>query len=118
MQRCVLPIPTSMQQGMSRRMIIRSMAAGSGWSTGQMPKIKGAMWRATCWVPSDLASLEFTSFWLKDGAVAAALIVNQWDDGDALQELVDTGRQVSDKELLSSCAPREGVSRGWRGRGR
>jgi hypothetical protein len=28
--------------------------------------------------------------------------VNQWDDGDALQELVDSGRQVSDKELVSS----------------
>ena len=28
--------------------------------------------------------------------------VNQWDDGEALQELVDTGRQVSDKELLGS----------------
>jgi len=28
--------------------------------------------------------------------------VNQWDDGDALQELVDTGRQVNDKELLAS----------------
>jgi hypothetical protein len=27
--------------------------------------------------------------------------VNQWDDGDALQELVDTGRQVTDKELLA-----------------
>jgi NADPH-dependent 2,4-dienoyl-CoA reductase/sulfur reductase-like enzyme len=53
-------------------------------------------------VRGDLASREFTAFWLKDGAVAAAMNVNQWDDGDALQELVDTGRQVSDKELLSS----------------
>jgi hypothetical protein len=35
------------------------------------------------------------------GAVAAAMNVNQWDDGDALQELVDTGRQVTDKELLA-----------------
>jgi 3-phenylpropionate/trans-cinnamate dioxygenase ferredoxin reductase subunit len=53
-------------------------------------------------VRGDLASREFTAFWLRDGAVAAAMNVNQWDDGDALQELVDTGRQVSDKELLSS----------------
>ena len=53
-------------------------------------------------VRGDLASREFTAFWLKDGAVAAAMNVNQWDDGDALQELVDTGRQVSDKELVSS----------------
>ena len=53
-------------------------------------------------VRGDLASREFTAFWLRDGAVAAAMNVNQWDDGDALQELVDTGRQVSDKELLAS----------------
>jgi 3-phenylpropionate/trans-cinnamate dioxygenase ferredoxin reductase component len=53
-------------------------------------------------VRGDLASREFTAFWLRDGAVAAAMNVNQWDDGDALQELVDTGRHVSDKELLSS----------------
>jgi 3-phenylpropionate/trans-cinnamate dioxygenase ferredoxin reductase component len=53
-------------------------------------------------VRGDLASREFTAFWLRDGAVAAALNVNQWDDGDALQELVDTGRQVSDKDLVSA----------------
>ena len=35
-------------------------------------------------------------------AVAAAMNVNQWDDGEALQELVDTGRPVSDKELVAS----------------
>ena len=49
----------------------------------------------------NLASREFTAFWLRDGAVAAAMNVNQWDDGETLQELVDTGRQVTDKELLS-----------------
>jgi hypothetical protein len=27
--------------------------------------------------------------------------VNQWDDGDTLQELVDTGRPITDKELVS-----------------
>jgi NADPH-dependent 2,4-dienoyl-CoA reductase/sulfur reductase-like enzyme len=53
-------------------------------------------------VRGDLASREFTAFWLRDGAVAAAMNVNQWDDGDALQELVDTGRHVSDKELVAS----------------
>jgi hypothetical protein len=26
--------------------------------------------------------------------------VNQWDDGDALQELVDSGRTVTDEELM------------------
>jgi 3-phenylpropionate/trans-cinnamate dioxygenase ferredoxin reductase component len=53
-------------------------------------------------VRGDLASRDFTAFWIRDGAVAAAMNVNQWDDGDALQELVDTGRQVSDKELIAS----------------
>jgi NADPH-dependent 2,4-dienoyl-CoA reductase/sulfur reductase-like enzyme len=52
-------------------------------------------------IRGDLKSREFTAFWLRDGAVAAAMNVNQWDDGDTLQELVDTGRQVSDKELVS-----------------
>jgi 3-phenylpropionate/trans-cinnamate dioxygenase ferredoxin reductase component len=53
-------------------------------------------------VRGDLAARDFTAFWLRDGAVAAAMNVNQWDDGEALQELVDTGRHVSDKELVSS----------------
>ena len=48
-----------------------------------------------------LASREFTAFWLRAGAVAAARNGNQGDDGETLQELVDTGRQVTDKELLS-----------------
>jgi NADPH-dependent 2,4-dienoyl-CoA reductase/sulfur reductase-like enzyme len=52
-------------------------------------------------VRGDLASRDFTAFWLRDGGVAAAMNVNQWDDGDTLQELVDSGRQVADKELLS-----------------
>jgi NADPH-dependent 2,4-dienoyl-CoA reductase/sulfur reductase-like enzyme len=53
-------------------------------------------------VRGDLKSREFTAFWLRDGAVAAAMNVNQWDDGDALQELVDTGRRVQDQELLAA----------------
>jgi 3-phenylpropionate/trans-cinnamate dioxygenase ferredoxin reductase component len=52
-------------------------------------------------VRGDLKSREFTAFWLRDGAVAAAMNVNQWDDGDALQELVDSGRHVHDQELLA-----------------
>jgi 3-phenylpropionate/trans-cinnamate dioxygenase ferredoxin reductase component len=52
-------------------------------------------------VRGNLASREFTAFWLRNGAVAAALNVNQWDDTDTLQELVDSGRQIRDKELLS-----------------
>src|SRR5215211_2387785 len=53
-------------------------------------------------VRGNLASREFTAFWLRNGAVAAAMNVNQWDDTDTLQELVDSGRPIRDKELLAS----------------
>jgi 3-phenylpropionate/trans-cinnamate dioxygenase ferredoxin reductase component len=53
-------------------------------------------------VRGELQSREFIAFWLRDGAVAAAMNVNQWDDGDTLQELVDSGRRVHDQELLAS----------------
>src|SRR5215203_138804 len=39
----------------------------------------------------DLRSREFTALWLRAGAVVAAMNVNQWDDGDSLQALVDSG---------------------------
>ena len=52
-------------------------------------------------VRGDLDAREFTAFWLRDGAVAAALNVNQWDDGDALQDLVDSGRPVEVDQLTS-----------------
>ena len=44
---------------------------------------------------------EFIAFWLRDGAVAAAMNVNMWDDGDALQELVDSGRKVEPDTLAN-----------------
>jgi 3-phenylpropionate/trans-cinnamate dioxygenase ferredoxin reductase component len=52
-------------------------------------------------VRGDLAQREFIAFWLRDGAVAAALNVNAWDDGDALQDLVDSGRLVDPDALVS-----------------
>ena len=52
-------------------------------------------------VRGDLESREFLAFWLRDGAVAAALNVNMWDDGDALQDLVDSGRPVEVDDLVS-----------------
>ena len=52
-------------------------------------------------VRGDLAQREFIAFWLRDGAVAAALNVNSWDDGDALQDLVDSGRPVEPDALVS-----------------
>ena len=42
-------------------------------------------------VRGDLSSREFTAFWLRNGGVVAAMNVNQWDDGDTLQALVDSG---------------------------
>ena len=52
-------------------------------------------------VRGDLAQREYMAFWLRDGAVAAALNVNMWDDGDALQDLVDSGRSVEVNDLVS-----------------
>jgi 3-phenylpropionate/trans-cinnamate dioxygenase ferredoxin reductase component len=52
-------------------------------------------------VRGDLEAREFIAFWLRDGAVAAALNVNVWDDGDALQDLVDSGRPVEPDALVS-----------------
>ncbi|MGW3999829.1 NAD(P)/FAD-dependent oxidoreductase [Amycolatopsis sp. NPDC004772] len=50
-------------------------------------------------IRGDLASREFTAFWLREGEVAAAMNVNMWDDGDALGALVD-GRQKVDHSWL------------------
>jgi 3-phenylpropionate/trans-cinnamate dioxygenase ferredoxin reductase component len=52
-------------------------------------------------VRGDLEAREYIAFWMKDGAVAAALNVNSWDDGDALQDLVDSGRKVEAGDLVS-----------------
>ena len=52
----------------------------------------------------DLSSREFTAFWLRAGGVVAAMNVNQWDDGDALQALVDSGgalkKQIPDSTVV------------------
>jgi NADPH-dependent 2,4-dienoyl-CoA reductase/sulfur reductase-like enzyme len=50
-------------------------------------------------VRGDLESREFIAFWLRDGAVHAAMNVNLWDDGDALQALVDNQTKVDPKQL-------------------
>jgi 3-phenylpropionate/trans-cinnamate dioxygenase ferredoxin reductase component len=52
-------------------------------------------------VRGDLEQREFIAFWLRDGAVAAALNVNMWDDGDALQDLVDSSRSVEVDDLVN-----------------
>ncbi|MBB4685412.1 NAD(P)/FAD-dependent oxidoreductase [Amycolatopsis jiangsuensis] len=51
-------------------------------------------------VRGDLSAYDFTAFWLgPDGAVHAAMNVNQWDDGDALQRLVDERITVTAEQL-------------------
>lgn len=51
-------------------------------------------------VRGDLRSREFVAFWLRDGAVQAAMNVNVWDDTEALGRLVD-GRLSVDKKTLT-----------------
>ncbi|WP_086843296.1 NAD(P)/FAD-dependent oxidoreductase [Amycolatopsis kentuckyensis] len=53
-------------------------------------------------VRGDLASREFTAFWLRDGEVAAAMNVNMWDDGDALGALVDGRAKVTADQLKTA----------------
>jgi 3-phenylpropionate/trans-cinnamate dioxygenase ferredoxin reductase subunit len=50
-------------------------------------------------VRGDLGAREFIAFWLRNGVVAAAMNVNMWDDGDALQSLVDGRVRVEPKQL-------------------
>jgi NADPH-dependent 2,4-dienoyl-CoA reductase/sulfur reductase-like enzyme len=52
-------------------------------------------------IRGDLQARDFTAIWLRDGAVTAAMNVNQWDDGDDLQRLVDTGARVSASDLAA-----------------
>ncbi|NIH87664.1 NAD(P)/FAD-dependent oxidoreductase [Amycolatopsis granulosa] len=53
-------------------------------------------------VRGDLGKREFTAFWLRDGRVQAAMNVNMWDDGDALQALVDGEARVTPEQLRDS----------------
>jgi 3-phenylpropionate/trans-cinnamate dioxygenase ferredoxin reductase subunit len=50
-------------------------------------------------VRGELSSGEFTAFWLRQGQVMAAMNVNMWDDGDALQSLVDSRATVTSEQL-------------------
>jgi NADPH-dependent 2,4-dienoyl-CoA reductase/sulfur reductase-like enzyme len=53
-------------------------------------------------VRGDLDTREFVAFWLRDGAVTAAMNVNMWDDGDALQSLVDSQARVEPAKLVEA----------------
>ncbi|MFE0028476.1 NAD(P)/FAD-dependent oxidoreductase [Amycolatopsis sp. NPDC059021] len=52
-------------------------------------------------VRGDLAAREFIAFWLREGRVAAAMNVNAWDDGDALDALVRARATVTPDQLKS-----------------
>lgn len=53
-------------------------------------------------VRGSLEERDFTAFWVRDGRLRAAMNVNQWDDGVALQALVDSQAAVSPDQLRSS----------------
>ena len=56
-------------------------------------------------VRGDLEGREFIAFWLRDGAVRAAMNVNMWDDGDALGALVDAQARVEPAKLVDADLP-------------
>ena len=58
-------------------------------------------------VRGDLERREFDAFWLQRGRVAAAMNVNLWDDGDALQALVESGAPVDPRRLADPAVPLE-----------
>lgn len=53
-------------------------------------------------VRGDLRSREFVAFWLRDGAVRAAMNVNAWDDTAALKSLVDNQTRVTPDQLKNA----------------
>ncbi|WP_018687192.1 NAD(P)/FAD-dependent oxidoreductase [Actinokineospora enzanensis] len=50
-------------------------------------------------IRGDIAAREFIAFWTREGRVQGAMNVNSWDDGDALQALVDKQSTVSADDL-------------------
>ena len=56
-------------------------------------------------IRGDLAKRQFHAFWLSDGRVTAAMNANLWDDGDALQELVDSEARVDLERLADAGRP-------------
>ncbi len=47
-------------------------------------------------VRGSLEDLDFRAYWLRDGAVVAAMHVNDWDASDAIKEAVETGELPAD----------------------
>jgi 3-phenylpropionate/trans-cinnamate dioxygenase ferredoxin reductase subunit len=53
-------------------------------------------------VRGDLGTREFIAFWVRDGALQAAMNVNMWDDGDTLAALVDKRARVEPAKLVDA----------------
>ncbi len=53
----------------------------------------------------DVAGLAFAAFWLRSGHVLAGLHVNQWDDADAVKQLVRAQQQVEVSRLRDAAVP-------------
>ena len=60
-------------------------------------------------VRGDTATREFLAFWLDDGAVVAGMNVNIWDQGDAVADLIASGRTVDVDKLADPNVPLESV---------
>ena len=56
-------------------------------------------------IRGDLAAREFHAFWLADGRVIAAMNANLWDDGDELQQLVESEEPVDRARLSDPTVP-------------
>ncbi len=53
----------------------------------------------------DVAGLAFAAFWLRSGHVLAGLHVNQWDDADAVKQLVRAQQRVELSRLRDGAVP-------------
>jgi 3-phenylpropionate/trans-cinnamate dioxygenase ferredoxin reductase subunit len=56
-------------------------------------------------IRGDVAAREFHAFWLTDGRAVAAMNVNLWDDGERLQEIVESGERLDPLRLADSEVP-------------
>lgn len=60
-------------------------------------------------VRGDTSSREFLAFWLDDGRVVAGMNVNIWDQGDAIADLITSGRTVDTAALGDPSVPLDQV---------
>ncbi|MGO3325184.1 NAD(P)/FAD-dependent oxidoreductase [Gordonia sp. (in: high G+C Gram-positive bacteria)] len=60
-------------------------------------------------VRGDTVAREFLAFWLDGGVVVAGMNVNIWDQGDAVADLITSGRTVDVNKLADSSVPLDQV---------